>query len=140
MEFLLTSLICLCVIIYHTRPMTISRITKKLNVNHESIDINFSALTILLDYGYPEDLITRYYLKLSKFLERVKRKSDSDIYNYKRQLIAEFEKIHNSEPEVLARQEEEKRIYTESNKIFKFHILLIAIMLTIYLIMKIIIE
>ena len=120
--------------------MTISRITKKLNVNHESIDINFSALTILLDYGYPEDLITRYYLKLSKFLERVKRKSDSDIYNYKRQLIAEFEKIHNSEPEVLASHEEEKRIYTESNKIFKFHILLIAIMLTIYLIMKIIIE
>jgi hypothetical protein len=70
--------------------------------------INISALTILIDYGYPERLIVKYYQNLAKFIERYKIKYNDDIYNYRKQLIAEYERIHNSELERLARQKEEE--------------------------------
>lgn len=100
-------------------PEKIRRITTKLNIKHPAIDINISAITIFINAGCPESLIVKYYPRLSKTIRSYKLKHNDDVYKYRADLLVEFENLHNSEEEKLARLQEEELNEARINKALK---------------------
>lgn len=117
---------------YISTPEQIKRLTTKITKKQKGITINTSALAILLDKGYSEQLIHLYCKPLADILQSYKLKHNDDIYNHRIEFIEAFEKIRDKEAENKAREEEEKAQNAKLIKIAKILALPALVVLAIH--------
>lgn len=110
-------------------PQKIRRTTTKINEKHPSIDVNISAITILIQEEHEEDLIALYYPAIAKVIATYSVQHNDDIYRHKADFLSRFEQLRDREAESLAITEAENIRMAKAGKIIKILALPVIIFL-----------
>ncbi|KOP53077.1 hypothetical protein OX88_21550 [Pseudomonas coronafaciens pv. porri] len=86
----------------------IRRITTKLSLTNPATEVNISAITILIQEGYDEKLIIKYYPAINKVIKSYVVIHNDDIYSHKRDFLSRFENLRDKEAERLAEIKEQE--------------------------------
>ncbi len=110
-------------------PQKIRRTTTKINEKHPTIDVNISAITILIQEGNDEDLIVLYYPAIAKLISKYSVNHNDDIYRHKADFLSKFEKLRDRKAEKIASIQAEEIRMAKAVKIMKILALPVIIFL-----------
>ncbi len=111
MEFILIlSLFILLFAAENSTPEQVKRVIEKLSEDYSVVDVNISALTILIDEKYSKEYIVNYYPKISKIISSYNLYHNDDIYKHKSDFLYKVEKLRDIQAERIETEKREKRL------------------------------